>query len=216
MHKWFDGTGCDAWVLRSESLDAETYALTWIRHTEKSETGQFPRQFEKWMAYYKSQGIASMGAGLITMRRSDGRANWFRADDAPEKMLGPCGDDIVRGFEVSNFLRTITDAQMLLDLKFCISPDVRLERQSKPTSEGWLDESVRLRLAKGLSYSGNIDRYIANMLISCDGQRRLGDLMNEMANALQAEPEKIKASFCGIVRNLVERGFLLPPPPHNP
>jgi hypothetical protein len=211
LHKWFDGTSCDAWVLRSESLDAETYALTWIRHTEKSETGQFPQQFEKWMAYYETQGIASMGAGLITMRRSAGRANWFRADDAPERMQGPCGDDIARGFELRDFLETVTDDSMILNLQFCISPEVRLERQSKPSSEGWLDESVRLRLAKGLSYSGNIDHYVANMLIKCDGQRKLGDLMNEMAQALQSEPDKIQSSFCSIVRHLVERGFLLPP-----
>ena len=213
LHKWFDGTGCDAWVMRSESLDAETYALTWIRHTEKSETGQFPQRFEKWMAYYEAQGISSMGAGLITMRRSCGRSNWFRADDAPEKMQGPCGDDIARGFEMSDFLETITDDSMLLDLQFHISPEVRLERQSKPSPEGWLDESVRLRLAKGLSYSGNIDYYVANMLIKCDGSRRLGDLLNEMAHALQTDPEKIKSSFCSIVRHLVERGFLLPPVP---
>lgn len=211
LHRWFEGTGCDAWALRSESLDAETYALTWIRHTEKSETGQFQQQFEKWMAYYETQGIASMGAGLITMRRSGGRPNWFRADDAPEKMQGPCGGDIARGFELRDFLETVTDDTMLLDARFRISPEARLERQSRPSSEGWLDESVRLCLAKGLTYSGNIDHYVANLLIKCDGQNKLGDLMNEMAHALQAGPEKIKSSFCSIVRHLVERGFLFPP-----
>jgi hypothetical protein len=211
LHKWFEGTGCDAWVLRSETLDAETYALTWIRHTEKAETGQFPQQFQKWMDYYETQGIASMGAGLITLRRSGGRLNWFRADDAPEKMQGPCGDDIVRGFELRDFLETITDDSMLLNSQFRISPEARLERQSKPSSEGWLDESVRLRLATGLTYSGNIDHFVANMLIKCNGQRKLGDLMNDMAQALQTDAEKIRASFCSIVRHLVERGFLLPP-----
>ncbi|RJR20274.1 MAG: methyltransferase domain-containing protein [Nitrospiraceae bacterium] len=211
LHKWFDGTGCDAWVLRSESLDAETYAQTWIRHTEKSEPGLFPEQFEKWMDYYESHGISSMGAGLITMRRSEGRASWFRADDAPERMDGPCGDAIVRGFGLRDFLETAADDSILLDSEFCVSPEARLERRSKPTPEGWLDESVRISLAKGLSYSGNIDHYIANMLINCDGRRKISELMNEMAQSLQAEPEKIKGSFCSIVRHLVQQGFLLPP-----
>jgi hypothetical protein len=210
LQAWFAGTGCDAWVLRSELLDAETYALTWIKHTEKSETGQFPQQFEKWMTYYEKQGIASMGAGLITMRRSGGHPNWFRAYDAPERMHGPCGDDIALGFEIRDFLDTLTDDRMLLDLKFRISQEARLERRSKPSAEGWLDESVRLSLAKGLSFSGNIDHYVANMLIKCDGHRILRELMNEMAHDLHEEPEKIKPSFCGIVRHLVERGFLLP------
>ncbi|MEW6600234.1 MAG: methyltransferase [Nitrospirota bacterium] len=210
LQTWFEGSGCDVSVLRSQSLDAESYALTWIKNTEMSETGLFPERFETWMAYYEALGITSVGAGLITMRRSGGRTNRFRADDAPERMHGPCGKYIHRGFELADFLESVGDDTGLLNTPFRVSPDVRLDRRARPSSDGWADESCRLVMTRGFSYSGNIDPFIANMLVKCDGNRLLGELMDEMAVSLGTDADKMKESFCGIARNLVEKGFLLP------
>ena len=55
------------------------------------------------MAYYERGQIEAMSAGLITMRRRSSSPSWFRADDAPAKMLGPCGDNVVRLFEAQDF-----------------------------------------------------------------------------------------------------------------
>ncbi len=206
---WFEGTGCDVWVIRSETRDAGTYASTWIRHTERAQPEQFAQRFEEWMAYYEEQGIDAIGAGLITMRRSKGRRNWFRADDAPEKMLGPCGDHIVQGFELRDFLETVRDDSTLLNTRLRVSPDVRLERQSVPSTEGWAEQVVQLHLTRGLAYSGRIDPFVANLVIGCDGQRRLSDLVADMAASLGADPVSIASTCCGVVRGLIERGFLV-------
>ena len=32
--RWVEGTGCDAWILRSETQDALTYAAAWTRGPE--------------------------------------------------------------------------------------------------------------------------------------------------------------------------------------
>jgi SAM-dependent methyltransferase len=210
LHKWFKETGCDVWVLRSETRDIATYASTWIRHTEKDNAEQFTKRFNKWMAYYEKQGIDAISAGLITMRRSSSNTNWFRADDAPEKMIGPCGDHIVQRFEIQDFLEACKDESTLLNTRLQVSPDVRLERQSKPSPEGWMDETVKIHLIRGLAYSGNIDHFMANVIVKCDGQREVGILLNEIANSLGVDRTKIMPKFCDIVRNLIEKGFLLP------
>jgi hypothetical protein len=210
LHGWFEGTGCDVWVMRSDTSDAGTYASTWIQHTERHESDQYARRFEEWMAYYEEQGIDAVGAGLITMRRSSSHANWFRADHAPERMVGPCGDAILRGFELRDFLETVRDDEALLATPLRVSPDLRLERHSMPTDQGWADETMQLRLARGLVYTGNIDPYVANMAIGCNGQKPLRDLLADMAHALEKDPADIAPPFCNVVRGLVERGFLLP------
>ncbi len=143
------------------------------------------------------------------MRRSKGRRNWFRADDAPEKMLGPCGDHIVQGFELRDFLETVRDDSTLLNTRLRVSPDVRLERQSVPSTEGWAEQVVQLHLTRGLAYSGRIDPFVANLVIGCDGQRRLSDLVADMAASLGADPVSIASTCCGVVRGLIERGFLV-------
>ena len=210
---WFEGTGCDAWVMRSETRDAATYASTWIRHTERVEddAAQVAQRLEEWMAYYEQQKIVAVSAGMITLCRAGGKANWFRADEAPEKMLGPCGDDIVRGFEVRNFLETLREDSSLLNASFHFSSEVLLDRQSAPSYEGWVEKSVQLHLTKGLAYTGNIDSYVANLVIKCNGKRPLKELLAEMSVSLGVDPVNITSAFCGIMRRLIEQGFLLPP-----
>jgi hypothetical protein len=112
---WFQESGCDAWVLRSETRDVGAYASTWIRHTEPFHPAENPERFEEWMAYYEQLGIEAVSAGLITMRRRSGASNWFRADDAPVKMLGPCGEFVELGFGLTDFLEAYAEDSALLD-----------------------------------------------------------------------------------------------------
>lgn len=207
---WFDGTGCDVWVMRSETRPVAAYASTWIRHTERQEPEEYARSFEEWMNYYERQGIEAVSAGLITMRRSSGHRSWFRAEDGPEKMLGPFGEYILRGFELRDFLETVSEDSRLLNMPFCVCPDVRLERHSTPSPAGWVEVRDLLHLEKGLTYTGEVDPYMANLIIGCNGQRPLGDLLADMAASLGVEAVTIQEAFCGIVRRLIERGFLLP------
>lgn len=212
LEQWVSGTGCDVWVIRSESRDAETYAATWIRHTEPGiDARMFARRFDNWMAYYETHGIDAISAGLITMRRSDAHANWFRAEDGPEKMIGPCGEDILLGFDLHDYLSSTREHAALLETSFRVSPNVRLNRQARPGEQAWLDESLQLQHAKGLAYIGNIDPYVANLIIGCNGHRPLKNLMADMAQAMgEDDSGKIAEPLIGVVRGLVSRGFLLP------
>lgn len=210
LKRWIEGTGCDVWVLRSETGDAETYATTWIRHTELHETSDFARQFEEWMAYYERLGIEAMSAGVITLRKRSGPIHWFRADDAPEKMLGPSGNALLQGFELMDFLQTVQDESALLDTRLRVSPDIFLERQYAPSLEGWQHVASDLRLGKGLAYSGKVDKYVEELLIACNGGNRLCDIIAEIADAHGVEKSSISQPCCDLVRRLIERGFLLP------
>ena len=211
LENWFEGTGCDAWVMRSESLTAATYASTWIKHTEFfDQATKFAERFQKWMAYYERLGIESVGAGLITMRKAEGKANWFSADESPKKMLGPCGESIARGFELRDFLETVRDDNTLLNSRLRHSPDIRLEQQFEPAEQGWKATASFISLSKGFAYKGNSDPLIANLLIKCDGQKPLNDLIPDMAASLGADPEQIAPTLCQLIRKLIEQGFLLP------
>ena len=200
LETWFTDTGCDAWVMRSESLTGATYASTWIRHTElfDSET-DFPRRFSKWMAYYEKLGIESIGMGLITMRRAASKENWFRADDSPEKMLGPCGESVATGFELRDFLENVKDDHDLLNSALRYSPDIRLEQHFEPCEQGWRVSDTAISLKKGLAYRGN-----------SDGRKPLYTLLPEMASMLGTDTEKIIRPVCELVRKLISQGFLLP------
>lgn len=210
LSRWSEGTGCDVWVMRTESQLPSTYASVWIRHTERSEVERYPERFEKWMAYYEGRGIESIGLGMITMRRLSSHQNWFRADESPENMLGPCGDAILQAFGLRDFLETVKEDAELLQTPLRLSPDVRLEQQSQPSMEGWKEVEARIHLAKGLAYIGNVDPYVSKLIVGCNGERPLKELVSEMASSLEVDPATITARLCEVVRRLIEQGFLFP------
>jgi hypothetical protein len=207
---WFRNTRCDAWVMRSETQDIETYATTWIRHTELHDTADFANRFEQWLSYYEGKGINAVSAGVITMRRTDRHSPWFRADDAPRSMIGPAGEAIARGFELRDFLETARDDASLLEARFLLSPDAALECRQKPVPGGWQDTTRTLSLERGFNYSGRIDHFVEHILTACDGQRQLSDVLGSIAGMPGIDLGKVKETFCGVVRSLIEHGFLLP------
>ena len=210
LKKWFENTGCDVWVMRSETDDAAAYATKWIRHTEfNDQETDFSKRFQQWMAYYEDLGVESFAAGLITMRKSGNRTNWFRADDSPEQMEGPCGDYVENGFELRDFLETVKNDGTLLNTVLRHSPDIRLEQRFKPSERGWKATESYIYLSKGLAYKGNSDPYIANLMINCDGQKPLKDLIKHMAISLGVSTDKIAPTACQLIRKLIEQGFLL-------
>ena len=174
LASWFRDTGCDAWVMCTDTLPSDAYAAKWIRHTERDDPEAFAERFDRWMTYYDEQGIEAVCGGLITLRRRDGGKHWFRADEGPEKMLGPAGASIAEVFALEDFLEATRQDEHLLDRKLCASPDCRLVQRFEPVPEGWQLSESELCLARGLGYSGNADLYTMRLVGQCDGSRPSG------------------------------------------
>jgi len=207
---WFEASGCDVWVMRSETRDAATYASTWIQHTEHQQPERFVERFHEWMAYYERHGIDSVGAGLITMRRRSGSGHWFRADDAPEKMIGPCGGDIQRAFAARDWFQKTENRARWLASAFRLNPDIRLEQTFRPSQDAWEEIEVRLRRTSGLAHSIRVDIAAANLLARCNGSRPLGELASALAASLEVDPDSLIEPVLTLVESLVESGFLEP------
>jgi len=213
---WFAGTGCDAWVMRTDTLDAPSYAAKWIRHTERRRDDDFDRRLEQWIGYYEEAGIEAVSGGLITMRRRSGSpAHWLRLDDGPEKMLGPAGECIELAFALRDFLESHPEPEGWLSLRLRVSPDARLHQRFVPSPEGWQAVEGELRLERGLPYTGGVDPYVAALVARCDGQRPLGQLLDELARSVEQDVASLAPACLDIIRRLVERGFLLPPIPNS-
>jgi hypothetical protein len=162
------------------------------------------------MAYYEEMGIEAVSAGVITMRRRKGVPNWFRAGEAPERMAGQSGDAVLTGFALRDYLETVRDDSALLRERFRLPRSVLLEKRLEPSGEGWREASATLRLTEGLVYSGKVDRSAQELLAACDGRKRLDEILKGIADSLGADATTIAAPCCGVVRRLVEKGFLLP------
>ena len=198
---WFEGSGCDAWVLRYETRDAVSYAEGWVRH------GQ-PGALDEWMRYYERERIEAVSLGLINLRRVSGRRPcvWFDDAKKPER---PVGDEIAAGFALRQFLDT-TDDEALMAAALRAAADVRLEQSSEPRDGAWRGVEATLYRASGMAPRGNADPHVARLIAGCTGRRPLGELVAEIAGSLGRPPAEVARPILGIVRQLVLQGFLVP------
>lgn len=209
---WFEDSGCDAWVMRTDTLEANAYAAKWIRHTERDSPEQFARRYEQWTAYYAKHGIEAVSDGAIVLRRRSGK-NWRLIEEGPENMLGPAGDALLRGFECRDFLEATSDDRALLASRLRVSPDCRLRQEFEPATDGWASTRCEIQLVRGLAFRGNIDRYVADLCGFCNGQRRLDEALSMLATQVGQDAESLVGSCLAVVRRLVEHGFLVPVDP---
>lgn len=209
---WFAGTGCDAWVMRYQTRDPGTYASDWIRELE-TESGRLPAErFNRWLAYFAQHRIEALSSGWITMRRATGRANWFRCEDAPvmPELAGPCGEAILRGFALRDFLETVRDDRALLETRLRVSPELRWEEHRALSLQGWTTTTTRLHLSKELTYAAEVDPNVVALVGRCRGDQLLRDVLTDLAAGLGQDLESIAPACLQVARPLVEQGFLLP------
>jgi hypothetical protein len=65
-------------------------------------------------------------------------------------------------------------------------------------------------MSRGLGYEGGVDPYMANLVVRCDGTRRLGELVAELAASLGQPVSDVAQACVSIAANLIERGILSP------
>lgn len=213
LKNWVAGSGCDAWVIHFETKDVARYASQWIGDAEGDDSSEaFAQHFENWMAYYEQERIEAISYGLITLRRAGGKPNWFRYDDTP-KLNGPCGDSIVRGFELRDFLETVREDEALLNTCLRLSPDVRWEQQLKPSDDSWAVTEARLQLVSSLAYAGRVDPHTFGLVTRCRGRQTLGQILSDMAASMKKDVADVAPTALPVVRQLIEQGFLLPAEP---
>lgn len=145
------------------------------------------------------------------MRRSSSHKNWFRVEDGLDTMFGPCGEQIEAGFALLDFLETVSDDSQLLKRRFRLLPDARLAQLSRPVEGTWRQITSELMRERGFAqHRGTVDPYVERLLIECDGTRELNTLLDPLVTSLEADKAKAIPLICGIVRGLIQRGFLIP------
>jgi methylase of polypeptide subunit release factors len=207
---WFAGSGCDAWVIRTDTRGAADYAHMWIRDTEHAGEQEAGRLYEEWLAYYAGERIEAVSTGLIALRKASGRKNWLRIEEGPDSNSGPFGEYVLRGFGLRDFLEAANTSEALLAAKLRVAEGARLDHVCEWEDGSWRIRSAKIRLERGLRYDGNIDLRLAGMVALCDGKHTLGEILERTARQLGEDLERITPNCVALMRQLIERGFVVP------
>ena len=206
---WVCDTGCDSWLLCFKTADPLTYAAEWLKTGEGQDSPEYGRYLDEWMAYYEKTGIGQISAGAMFMRKRSSAANWSRTDTIEKgRTVGECGRQVERIFAAEDLLRSLDDDRLLLDHRLIFDKHHLLEHQLTVENGCWVVQVERLHTDKGISFSGQVDMYIANLLAVCDGRHTLRELIRAVADRAQTDPETFTVACLGVVRKLMRSGFL--------
>lgn len=195
VRHWVDMPGVDAWILRHHSRDPLSYAAAWNMSLAATRPGEYAKTVERWLAYYRRRRISAIASGVIILRRRSAERNWIRADDFPGDVVAPAGEQIRRTFSVQDRRRTLDDDPTLLAERFRLADSQRVGQE--------------LRLDDALAFETEVDATTSLLLERCDGARRLGALLGEVAAVTRRPEQTLRATVLPTVRRLVRLGFLV-------
>ena len=207
--EWLQDTGCDAWVMKGLTQDPEEYAQQRIKETSE-DPSQDAATYAGYMNHYRHRGVEAIHDGLIVMRRREGR-NWLRIEEVPTTPKGELGDMIVSAFAAHTLMQQIDSDEKLRALKPRMAPNVRLEQVCAQHQGEWRAESLTLRLVSGFPFHMNVQPLVAEFLVTCDGNRTAGEAIQSFASQANAPVEAVQTECLGIIRKLMERGFMVAP-----
>ena len=225
LSSWFDGIGCDAWVMKMQTDEPARYAATWCAAHE-SDAPALLERCERWLTYFQREGIEAISSGMITLRRrhaTSDRPNWTALRNAPDQILRPCGSSVAALFQARDLLDSL-DERSLLQLKLRCAAGIRVAQElpvSHPEADGATGShasspnAMRLILSGDWIYSCRTDPRVAELIARCDGNRTLKAVLAELNErwGAGADVENLLRACMPIIRELVEFGALIPTAP---
>jgi methylase of polypeptide subunit release factors len=205
--EWIEGTGCDAWVLMGHTQGPSEYAQHRISETASSRDHD-AELYASYMAYYRERKVEAIHDGIIAMRKRSGK-NWILMEEVTETPKDPFGESVLATFAARDFLAAHAADDQLAAIKPRLSPHARLEQFFQPGKGAWQPTSLNLRLTKGLPFFVGLQAPVAGFLGGCDGNHTVAELVQSFAARVDAPFEKVQSECMGMIRKLMERGFLL-------
>lgn len=184
VEAWLAGSGCDALLLKYATVDPVVYAAQWNRMLLAEGRESFLSAVDRWLDYYRREGIDALTEGMIVLRRRSGGSNWVRAIEVPGNPTGAAGDHVLRLFEARDSRDELADDNAMLEARLELVP--RLRASWRAEGPGLGERQARIQLENGVGFAAPVSAALAEKIASLDGSRRLGELVGE-------DPESVAA-----------------------
>jgi SAM-dependent methyltransferase len=199
IRSWFEGTGCDGWVVHRELAAPEEYDTAWLRDTDAS---AFDALFDAWVDALA--GADAVAFAVVAMhRRTDGLAPLVTIEEVLQPTAPTWGEEVVAHFR----RRALLEGD-LLEARLSLRADVRLHQVATRTDDGWLSDTQLLQQESGLRRSGGVDWYGATLLAGCDGKRTLGELIGQLAMTAGMAVDETTDQVLPVIRTMITYGYL--------
>lgn len=175
VESWLAGSGCDALLLKYAGVDLVSYAAQWNVPLAAEGAEPFLGAVDRWLDYYRREGIEAITEGLVVLRRRSGGRNWVRAIDVPGRPSKPAGEHLLRLFEARDRREELADDDALFAMRFGPVPGLQVSRRAQ--GPNLADQEARVQLENGIGFAAPVPPAFAEQLASLDDSTGLGDLV---------------------------------------
>jgi methylase of polypeptide subunit release factors len=208
LRSWVTETGCDALLLHYATVDPPGYAARWNSELHTRAPGAFEAAVRRWIDYYRAEEITRIGLGAVILRRRHAATNWVRELDMATGPTCPSSDHVLRLFGAADFLQSY--GSELLRHTFKLVDGHRVDQTLSHSAGKYLVGPAVFRCLPGIGLEARIDARALEVILECDGHRALGDLVAEAALRREEADGSVAELVEEQVRQLVERGFMIP------
>ena len=209
LASWFEGSGCDVWVLMQKTSDALEYAETWALETEQDHPG-FTRAYGEWAAYLQANRVESVSTGLIAMWRVAGKPNAFRISEWRADLPDGFGARVERALALSGFLEREGRGERLLGARLAVSAEARVVTEREWGPGAWRELQSRIHLPFWPEHGGSITPHLLYLLSLLDGRRTLREAVAAAAVRLNGSFDEVAAACLPALRQLIASQLVLP------
>jgi hypothetical protein len=208
LASWLDGT-CDAFVVQREVLDPASYVELWLKDAGLQSAADYLHRYDTWLAWFEKQGIEAVGFGWINLRKrpagAEGEAT-YRLEEWPYDVEQPIAPAIASWGAAVDVLAGLTDDEALLAAHLIAREDLQQETVGAPGAED--PHTVVLRQQRGFRRARKADTVEAALVGACDGELSVGQIIDALAQLLEADAGATRDAYLGAVRELIAEGFL--------
>ncbi|HEY3194163.1 MAG TPA: class I SAM-dependent methyltransferase [Candidatus Dormibacteraeota bacterium] len=211
LRRWLEDSDCDAWLLHYLTEDPMTQAAKWNGPLIAEGLPAYGGALDRWMAYYRSQGIEQIAFAAVILRRRSGRSNWIREDSVRNRM-GSASGQVMRAFAAEDFLQALGSDRELLGHRFALLPGHRLDQSLVAESGVWALQEATLTQTEGFAFHGGLDLISMRLLGRLDGTETLGQAVGQAVQELglsSEDAERVEDAGIQMARRLYQLGFLV-------
>lgn len=180
LASWFEGCGCDAWIIPANRQVPESYATTALRQTITA-PDELACEVSRWCDYFAEKRVRAIHGGFVFLRRREDENHWIDFTQLTQPIRQEIGDAIERGFETRDLVFGDND-QAILQATPTLATGLRMTETSRRNEVRWETESTTLELEDGLPVTIGIDPYVRNLIERFNGQRTVADCLIAFSN----------------------------------
>jgi methylase of polypeptide subunit release factors len=199
---WFASLGCSSWLLYHSNESSRDYAEKWNRALLKDRPDEYLDTIERWVAYHTDIGAEAIANGAIVLHRDDlGTRRIDRMAVPPE---GNGGTQVERAFSAAARMegRDLSEAVITL-----VSPH-RLRQVLRYEDHQYVAADAQLVLDDTAGVVGDVAPMAAHVLLRLDGQRALGDVIEQAVEETGFDRDELLDATIGVFTELGRQGIV--------